>query len=152
VGGSAAESTRPTSTPACVSSLWLSQESEYARELLDRSFEAALPVSRACNHELNRLFQLAAPAVNLQQDFSHWLKYEPDEWAGLGHVGMAGPAPAACHESQLREPRRRPPGLPDRPLSNGRPRTRTGGFGEMFSLIVGYFCSTRGAHRGGAIG
>jgi hypothetical protein len=35
----------------------------------------------------------------------------------------------------LREPVRRPAGLPDRPFSYGRPRTRPSGFGENPSAI-----------------
>src|SRR5439155_4095063 len=36
----------------------------------------------------------------------------------------------------LRQPIRRPVGLPDRPLSNGRPRTFPGDFGTCPSIIV----------------
>src|SRR5207245_10278285 len=43
---------------------------------------------------------------------------------------------AAARVALLREPRRRPPGLPDRPFSNGRPRARPGGFGKSRSLIA----------------
>src|SRR6266478_1155273 len=43
---------------------------------------------------------------------------------------------AAASVALLREPRRRPPGLPDRPFSNGRPRSRPGGFGKIRSLIA----------------
>jgi hypothetical protein len=45
----------------------------------------------------------------------------------------------------LQEPVRRPAGLPDRPLSNGRPRTRPGGFGETPSAIATSFCRRRSA-------
>jgi hypothetical protein len=31
--------------------------------------------ARACNHELNRLLPMAAPAANLQQNLPSWLKY-----------------------------------------------------------------------------
>src|SRR5271169_2371070 len=43
---------------------------------------------------------------------------------------------AAASVALLREPRRRPPGLPDRPFSNGRPRTGPDGFGRSTSLII----------------
>src|SRR5271169_4254451 len=43
---------------------------------------------------------------------------------------------AAASVVLLQEPVRRPAGLPDRPLSNGRPRTRPGGFGETPSAIA----------------
>jgi len=42
---------------------------------------------------------------------------------------------AAAVVAVLWEPVRRPAGLPDRPFSNGRPRTRPGGFGESPSAI-----------------
>src|SRR4029077_17581555 len=43
---------------------------------------------------------------------------------------------AAASVALLREPLRRPPGLPDRPSSNGRPRARPGGFGKIRLLIA----------------
>jgi hypothetical protein len=64
-----------------------------------RSAQAAPPVSRICNHELYRLLPMAAPAANLQQNFSYWLKHEPGAAAGLDRVGAARPASAACYES-----------------------------------------------------
>src|SRR6516165_2598441 len=43
---------------------------------------------------------------------------------------------AAASVALLREPVRRPAGLPDRPFSNGRPRTRPGSFGNGTSDMV----------------
>ncbi|HXO91389.1 MAG TPA: hypothetical protein VN849_11435, partial [Stellaceae bacterium] len=43
---------------------------------------------------------------------------------------------AAAMVVLLRHPTRRPSGLPDRPFSNGRPRTRPGGFGESSSVTA----------------
>jgi len=59
---------------------------------------------------------------------------------------------AAASVVLLREPRRRPPGLPDRPFSNGRPRTRPGGFRESRSLIVISVVQPQARAPGGAIG
>jgi hypothetical protein len=65
-------------------------------------------IPQICNHELNRLLRMAAPAANLQQKLPSWLKRQP----------RAAAVAAALFEG---------------------PRTRAGGFGEMFSLIVGSF-------------
>jgi hypothetical protein len=43
---------------------------------------------------------------------------------------------AAASVALLREPGRRPAGLPERPFSKGRPRPRPGGFGETPSCIL----------------
>ena len=66
-----------------------------ARSALDRAFanrhntehrrisrgvfvtETALPNTQICNHELNRLLPMAAPAANLQQKLPYWLKRQP---------------------------------------------------------------------------
>jgi len=58
-----------------------------------------------------------------------------DGLAGQG-LGLSGEHAAAALVALLRQPARRPAGLPDRPFSNGRPRTRPGGFGERPSVIV----------------
>src|SRR6202040_3973243 len=50
---------------------------------------------------------------------------------------------AAASVVLLQEPTRRPAGLPDFPFSNGRPRTRPGGFGEAPSAIDISFCRRR---------
>src|SRR5438445_61936 len=42
---------------------------------------------------------------------------------------------AAAMVVLLRQPTRRPSGLPDQPFSNGRPRTRPGDFGVSLSVI-----------------
>jgi hypothetical protein len=47
----------------------------------------------------------------------------------------------------LRQPIRRPTGFPDRPFSNGRPRTRPGGFGAIPSVIIISLGSTGGPFR-----
>jgi hypothetical protein len=52
---------------------------------------------------------------------------------------------AAASVVLLQDPVRRRAGLPDRPLSNGRPRTRPGGFGEAPSAIATSFCRRRSA-------
>jgi hypothetical protein len=74
---------------------------------------------------------MAAPAANLQQKLPCRLKHEPGEAAGVGRV-----------EALIR-----PPGLPDRPFSNGRPRNRPGGFGEMSLLIVNSFFQSAARSR-----
>jgi hypothetical protein len=61
-----------------------------------RSHRTAL---RTYNHKLSRLFRLAAPAANLQQNLSYWLQPEPGAATGVGHVGAARPRPP-CYESQ----------------------------------------------------
>jgi len=54
---------------------------------------------------------------------------------------------AAAGVALLREPLRRPPGLPDRPLSSGRPRNRAGSFSEMSSVMVAFYCPTEGTQQ-----
>ena len=42
---------------------------------------------------------MVAPAANLQQNLPYWLKHQPDAAAGLGRVGAARLAAAACYQS-----------------------------------------------------
>jgi hypothetical protein len=51
-------------------------------------------------------------------------------------LGLTPSSAAAAIVVLLWQPTRRPSGLPDRPFSNGRPRTRPGGFRISPSVIV----------------
>jgi hypothetical protein len=50
-------------------------------------------------------------------------------------LGLSGKHAAAVIVVLLRQPTRRPRGLPDRPFSNGCSRTRPGGFGVSSSAV-----------------
>jgi hypothetical protein len=46
---------------------------------------------------------------------------------------------AAASVALLREPRRRPAGLPDRPFSKGRPRTRRRGLSSSSAIVISLY-------------